>query len=105
MVGGTGMQQPIPNLALSNMPRASIWAWPKTMSGEVAKDGVAMNVLTLGTIHPDRTNEPAAATAKRRNIGFEEALAERLAEAAAQIPVGGWDARRIRTDGWVPGQR
>jgi len=33
------MQQPIPNLALSNTLRASIWAWLKTMSGEVAKDG------------------------------------------------------------------
>jgi hypothetical protein len=45
-----------------------------------------MNVLAPGTIHTDRTNESAAALARRRNIGFEDALAERLAEAAAQIP-------------------
>jgi 3-oxoacyl-[acyl-carrier protein] reductase len=88
VVGSTGMQQPIPNLALSNTLRASIWAWLKTMSGEVAKDGVTMNVLAPGTILTDRTNEAAAATARRRNIGFEEALAERLSEAAAQIPAG-----------------
>jgi 3-oxoacyl-[acyl-carrier protein] reductase len=88
VVGSTGMQQPIPNLALSNTLRASIWAWLKTMSGEVAKDGVTMNVLAPGTIHTDRTDESAAALARRRNIGFEEALAERLAEAAAQIPAG-----------------
>lgn len=88
VVGSTGMQQPIPNLALSNTLRASVWAWLKTMSGEVAKDGVTMNVLAPGTILTDRTNEAAAATARRRNIGFEEALAERLAEAAAQIPSG-----------------
>jgi 3-oxoacyl-[acyl-carrier protein] reductase len=61
VVGSTGMQQPIPNLALSNTLRASIWAWLKTMSGEVAKDGVTMNVLAPGTIHTDRTNESAAA--------------------------------------------
>jgi 3-oxoacyl-[acyl-carrier protein] reductase len=54
----------------------------------VAKDGVTMNVLAPGTIHTDRTNESAAALAARRNIGFEEALAERLAEAARQIPAG-----------------
>lgn len=68
--------------------RGSIWAWLKTMSGEVMKDGVTMNVLAPGTIHTDRTNESAAALARRRNSGFEEALAERLGEAAAQIPVG-----------------
>ncbi len=88
VVGSTGMQQPIPNLALSNTLRASIWAWLKTMSGEVAKDGVTMNVLAPGTIHTDRTNDTAAAVARRRNISFEEALTERLAEAAAQIPAG-----------------
>ena len=82
------MQQPIPTLALSNTLRASIWAWLKTMSGEVAKDGVTMNVLAPGTILTDRTREAAAAAARQRNIGFEEALAERVAEAATQIPAG-----------------
>src|SRR6478672_7869272 len=88
VVGSTGMQQPIPTLALSNTLRASIWAWLKTMSGEVAKDGVTMNVLAPGTILTDRTREAAAAAARQRNIGFEEALAERVAEAATQIPAG-----------------
>jgi 3-oxoacyl-[acyl-carrier protein] reductase len=88
VVGSTGMQQPIPNLALSNTLRASIWAWLKTMSGEVAGDGVTMNVLAPGTILTDRTRDSAAAAAKRRNIGVEEALAERLADAAATIPAG-----------------
>ena len=88
VVGSTGMQQPIPTLALSNTLRASIWAWLKTMSGEVAKDGVTMNVLAPGTILTDRTRDAAAAAARQRNIGFEEALAERVAEAATQIPAG-----------------
>src|SRR5258706_607936 len=74
--------------ALSNTLRASIWAWLKTLSGEVAQDGVTMNVLAPGTILTDRTKDSAVATARRRNIGFEEALAERLAEASAQIPAG-----------------
>ena len=88
VVGSTGMQQPIPNLALSNTLRASIWAWLKTMSGEVIRDGVTMNVLAPGTIHTDRTNESAAELARQRNIGFEEALAQRLAEAGREIPAG-----------------
>src|SRR3954466_6798831 len=70
VVGSTGMQHPIPTLALSNTLRASIWGWLKTMSGEVAKDGVTMNVLAPGTILTDRTREAAAAAARQRNIGF-----------------------------------
>lgn len=88
VVGSTGMQQPIPNLALSNTLRASIWAWLKTLSGEVAPDGVTMNVLAPGTILTDRTKESAGALALRKNISFEDALAERVAEAAKQIPAG-----------------
>ncbi len=88
VVGSTGMQQPIPNLALSNTLRASIWAWLKTLSGEVAADGVTMNVLAPGTILTDRTRDSAAALARRKNISQDEALAERLAEAAKQIPAG-----------------
>ena len=95
VVGSTGMQQPIPNLALSNTLRASIWAWLKTLSGEVAPDGVTMNVLAPGTILTDRTKESAGALALRKNISFEEALAERVAEAAKQIPAGRVDRKSV----------
>ncbi|MGE4045412.1 MAG: SDR family oxidoreductase [Acetobacteraceae bacterium] len=88
VVGSTGIQQPIPNLALSNTLRASIWAWLKTMSGEVAPDGVTMNVLAPGTILTDRTRDSAAALGRQKNISFEDALAQRLADAARQIPAG-----------------
>ena len=88
VVGSTGMQQPIPNLALSNTLRASIWAWLKTLSAEVAPDGVTMNVLAPGTILTDRTRDGAAALARRKNISVEDALAERLAEASRTIPAG-----------------
>src|SRR5690349_24609826 len=88
VVGSTGMQHPIPTLALSNTLRASIWGWLKTLSGEVAKDGVTMNVLAPGTILTDRTRESAMALGRQRNISFEEALAERVADAARQIPAG-----------------
>lgn len=88
VVGSTGMQQPIPNLALSNTLRASIWAWLKTLSGEVMQDGVTMNVLAPGTILTDRTRNSAAALGRQKNISFDEALAERLADAVTQIPAG-----------------
>ena len=108
VVSSTGMQQPIQAWHSSNTLRASIWAWLKTMSGEVMKDGVTMNVLAPGTILTDRTRDSAAATARQRNIGFEGALAEEGSPGKRrhEIPAGqGGDARRIRTDGRVPGQR
>ena len=60
VVGSTGMQHPIPTLALSNTLRSSIWGWLKTLSGEVAKDGVTMNVLAPGTILTDRVTGSTA---------------------------------------------
>src|SRR3712207_6567392 len=84
VVGSTGMQTPIPTLALSNVLRASIWAWVKTMSGEVAADGVTINVLAPGTIQTDRVTETTTKRAQQQGIGFDEALAQ----AAKEIPAG-----------------
>ncbi|WP_043337694.1 SDR family oxidoreductase [Belnapia moabensis] len=84
VVGSTGMQHPIPTLALSNTLRASIWGWLKTLSGEVAPDGVTMNVLAPGTIQTDRVTQTSTARARQKNISLEEALAE----AATEIPAG-----------------
>lgn len=84
VVGSTGMQHPIPTLALSNTLRASIWGWLKTYSGEVAKDGVTMNVLAPGTILTDRVTQTTTVRAQQKGVSFEDALAE----AAAEIPAG-----------------
>ncbi len=84
VVGSTGMQTPIPTLALSNTLRASIWGWLKTLSGEVAKDGVTMNVLAPGTILTDRVTQTTTVRARQMNVSFDEALAK----AADEIPAG-----------------
>jgi 3-oxoacyl-[acyl-carrier protein] reductase len=84
VVGSTGMQHPIPTLALSNTLRASIWGWLKTLSGEVAKDGVTMNVLAPGTILTDRVTQTTTVRARQMNVSFEDALAK----AAEEIPAG-----------------
>lgn len=84
VVGSTGMQHPIPTLALSNTLRASVWGWLKTLSGEVAKDGVTMNVLAPGTILTDRVTQTTTVRARQMNVSFEDALAK----AAEEIPAG-----------------
>ena len=84
VVGSTGMQHPIPTLALSNTLRASIWGWLKTLSGEVAGDGVTMNVLAPGTILTDRVTGSTTVRAQKEGISFDEALAAAAKEMPAK---------------------
>lgn len=83
-VGSAGMIQPIANLAISNTLRAAIVCWTKTLSAEVAADGVTVNVLAPGAIRTDRSLETAAIGARKEGIGVEEWIARR----AATIPAG-----------------
>jgi 3-oxoacyl-[acyl-carrier protein] reductase len=84
VVTSSGIIQPIPNLVMSNALRASIRGWAKTLAGEVAKDGVTVNLVLPGRIQTDRTGELDAANAKRTGKSVEE-----VAEAArATIPAG-----------------
>ena len=76
-VGSSGMIQPIPNLALSNVLRAAIVGWTKTLSEEVAADGVTVNVLAPGAIATDRLLETAHALAGKSGRPLEEVMAER----------------------------
>lgn len=84
VVGSTGLQTPIPTLALSNTLRSAIWGWLKTYSGEVAKDGVTMNILAPGTIMTDRVTQTTQKVSQVKNISFDDALAL----AAKEIPAG-----------------
>ena len=63
-VASSGVEQPIPNLVISNALRAAIAGWAKTLSAEVAKDGVTVNLVLPGRIETDRTAELDAANAK-----------------------------------------
>ena len=83
-VGSTGMEQPIPNLALSNVLRAGIVGWNKTLAAEVAGDGITCNILAPGAFRTDRTMETAKAAAARTGGTVEQITAER----AKTIPAG-----------------
>ncbi|MBE9606562.1 SDR family oxidoreductase [Acetobacteraceae bacterium H6797] len=83
-VGSSGMQQPIAGLALSNVLRAGIVGWNKTLSAEVIKDGITCNIIAPGTISTDRIQELNGARAAKEGRSLEEISAER----AAEIPAG-----------------
>ncbi len=80
----SGVEQPIPNLALSNGIRSAIVGWSKTLSNEVASDGITVNVVMPGRIHTARVDELDAAAAKRS----DKDVVDIAAASAATIPAG-----------------
>jgi 3-oxoacyl-[acyl-carrier protein] reductase len=72
VVSSSGIVQPIPNLGISNAIRASQVGWAKTLSTEVAADGVTVNTVAPGRIHTDRVNQIDAANAAKQGKPVEE---------------------------------
>jgi 3-oxoacyl-[acyl-carrier protein] reductase len=71
-IASSGVEQPIPNLAISNAVRSSIVGWSKTLSGEVADKGVTVNVVIPGRIHTDRVDQLDGAAAEKQGKSREE---------------------------------
>ena len=80
----SGVEAPIPRLALSNGLRMALVGWSKTLAGEVAADGVTVNVVVPGRIHTERVDALDGAAAKRRGMSLEAIRAE----SRASIPAG-----------------
>lgn len=76
VVSSSGIQQPIPNLGISNSIRAAQVGWAKTLAGEVAADGVTVNICAPGRIHTDRVNQIDEAAAERQGRDIEDVRAE-----------------------------
>lgn len=74
-INSVSARQPIPNLALSNSLRPAVVGYLKTLSQEVAADGVTVNTLLPGYTRTDRQEELARATAERTGKSREEIFA------------------------------
>lgn len=72
----TSVKQPIGTLALSNMFRTALVSALKTLSAEVAKDGVTVNAIATGRIETARL---------RALYGNDDAALQR---AGAEVPIG-----------------
>lgn len=83
-VGSSGVIQPIPNLAISNVVRSSLASWTKSLSNDLAGDEITVNMLVPGRIHTDRVDQIDTATAKRMDITLEDVRAA----SRATIPSG-----------------
>ncbi len=80
----SGVEAPIPRLAISNALRQTLVGWSKTLASEVASDNVTVNIVVQGRIHTDRVDELDAAAAKRLGKSVDEVRAQSL----ATIPAG-----------------
>lgn len=80
----SSVQEPVPNLALSNCVRASVAALSKTLSNELAADGIRVNQLLPGRVATDRLVELDTIRAKNTNA----TVAEVRASVEKSIPLG-----------------
>jgi 3-oxoacyl-[acyl-carrier protein] reductase len=80
----SGVDTPIPRLAVSNGLRQAVVGWSKTLAAEVAADGITVNVIVQGRIHTERVDQLDEAAAKRQGISVEEVRKASM----ATIPAG-----------------
>lgn len=83
-LGSSGVEAPLPGLALSNIGRAAFAGYLKSLAGEVAADGVTVNMLQPGRIATDRVASLDEAKAAR--AGSSPRAVRTASEAT--IPVG-----------------
>ncbi len=83
-IASSSIKQPIPNLVLSNAFRAGVWGLAKTMSQELAPDGILVNVIAPGRIATERIDELDRANAERTGKAVEDVKKASV----ASIPMG-----------------
>jgi 3-oxoacyl-[acyl-carrier protein] reductase len=83
IVSSTSAREPIPGLTASNALRAALAGWAKTLAGEVAADGVTVNLLLPGRFATERTESFDAMDAADRGVDPSVIAAE----SQAAIPI------------------
>ena len=78
------VKQPIPDLILSNVFRAGVYALTKSLSAELGKDAILVNTVGPGRIETDRIVELDRRAAEQRGASEEQSRMQHL----QQIPLG-----------------
>ncbi|NUL46119.1 SDR family oxidoreductase [Cellulosimicrobium funkei] len=71
-IGSSGVQQPIPQLAASNVGRSALAGYLKTLAAELAPAGITVNMALPGRIDTDRVSNLDRATAERTSRSPED---------------------------------
>jgi len=80
----SSVKEPIPNLGLSTVLRASVSALAKTLALELAGDKIRVNQIIPGRIDTDRVRQLDEIAGKKQGIAAEQAKAKSV----AAIPIG-----------------
>jgi 3-oxoacyl-[acyl-carrier protein] reductase len=83
-IASSSIKQPIPNLALSNALRAGVWGMAKTLSRELAPQGILVNVVAPGRIDTERIAELDQANAHKSGKSIDDVRKASV----ASIPLG-----------------
>jgi 3-oxoacyl-[acyl-carrier protein] reductase len=84
----SSVKEPIGNLALSNVLRASVAALAKTLSIELAASKIRVNNLIPGRIQTDRLQQLDEINARKAGVSLDE----HRAKSAASVPLGRYGA-------------
>jgi 3-oxoacyl-[acyl-carrier protein] reductase len=80
----SSVKEPVPNLGLSTVLRASVSALSKTLAGELAARKIRVNQIIPGRIDTDRVRHLDAVNAKKAGITADQAKTK----AVGAIPMG-----------------
>lgn len=80
----TSVKEPLPGLGVSNTVRGAVASWAKTISSELAPDGITVNNVLPGFTDTDRLRSLIAARAEEAGTSLE-AVAESM---RAGVPMG-----------------
>jgi 3-oxoacyl-[acyl-carrier protein] reductase len=83
-IASTSIIQPIAVLGISNTIRSALVGWNKSLSSEVAADGITLNILAPGRIETERVVQIDTMNAEKRGKSVEEVQAE----SRKSIPIG-----------------
>lgn len=75
-ITSSGVYQPIPDLAISNMLRSAFTSWSKTLANRVAPFGITVNTLVPGRIATERVESIDKQRAEKRNVSIKKAQDE-----------------------------
>jgi 3-oxoacyl-[acyl-carrier protein] reductase len=80
----SSVKQPIEDLMLSNSIRSATTAWSKTLSDQVAADGITVNTMAPGRILTERLRQIDLAESQRTGASMDDVTRRKL----AAIPAG-----------------
>ncbi|MEX2565184.1 MAG: SDR family oxidoreductase [Cyclobacteriaceae bacterium] len=76
-VSSISVKEPMANLVLSNSIRSAVISWAKSLSREVAADGITVNNILTGSFETERIEELVQAQSVKTGISFDDLLEEK----------------------------